>query len=126
MNTTEVGRTLVSLCQQGKNMEAIDTLFAADAVSEEAMDTPGGPGRVIKGRDAIRGKNQWWIDNHEVHRHSVAGPFPNGDDFAVIFKYDVTAKAGPMAGRRMAMEEVGLYSVKDGKVVRERFFYSMG
>lgn len=126
MNTSEVAENLVRLCRDGKNMEAIDALYAPDAVSEEAMDVPGGPDRVIKGVEGIRAKNQWWFDNNEIHSHSVGGPFPNGDDFAVIFNYDVTAKAGPMAGQRMSMEEVGLYTVKDGKVVRERFFYSMG
>jgi hypothetical protein len=31
-----------------------------------------------------------------------------------------------MAGRRTKLEEVALYTVKDGKIVREEFFYSMG
>jgi ketosteroid isomerase-like protein len=30
-----------------------------------------------------------------------------------------------MAGQRMQMEEVGLYTVEDGKIVREEFFYSV-
>ena len=73
----------------------------------------------------VKGKNEWWVNNHEVHSSSVKGPFPNGDRFAVIFNYDVTAKAGPMAGQRMKMEEVALYTVKDGKITREEFFYTM-
>ena len=40
--------------------------------------------------------------------------------------YDVTAKVGPRAGQRMKMEEAGLYTVKNGKIVQEEFFYSMG
>jgi ketosteroid isomerase-like protein len=31
-----------------------------------------------------------------------------------------------MAGKRMTLDEVGLYTVKDGKVVQEEFFYDMG
>ena len=126
MDTKQVGQTLVDLCKEGKNIEAVDRLFAADAVSEEAMEMPGGPPRVTKGIDAIRGKNQWWFDNNEVHGGTVTGPFPNGDEFAVFFTVDCTAKAGPFAGQRINMEEVGLYKVKDGKVVHERFFYSAG
>lgn len=30
-----------------------------------------------------------------------------------------------MAGRRMQMEEVCLYTIKEGKIVREEFFYGM-
>ena len=31
-----------------------------------------------------------------------------------------------MAGKRTAMEEVALYTVENGRIVREEFFYSMG
>ena len=125
MNSNDVGRALVDLCKQGKNLEAVDTLFAADVVSEEAMESPA-MSRVMKGIEAVRGKNQWWIDNHEIHGQVVTGPFPNGDEFAVTFAIDCTAKAGPMTGQRMTLQEVALYTVKDGKIVREKFFYSMG
>jgi hypothetical protein len=55
----------------------------------------------------------------------VKGPFPHGDRFARYFDFDVTAKAGPMAGNRMQMQEVGLYTVAGGKITREEFFYSV-
>src|SRR5262245_58874013 len=122
--TQEIGRKLVALCSQHKNIEALDTLFAKDAVSVEAMSGPDMPA-TMTGLDALKGKNEWWVNNHEIHSSSVKGPFPNGDRFAVIFNYDVTPKDGPMKGKRNQMEEVGLYTIKDGKIVREEFFYSM-
>jgi hypothetical protein len=125
MSTDEIGRKLVALCQEGKNLEALDTLFSKDALSIEAMGTAEMPAE-IKGLDAIKKKNEWWFANNELHGGTVKGPFPNGDRFAVIFNFDVTPKAGPMAGKRMQMEEVGIYSVSGGKIVREEFFYSMG
>jgi hypothetical protein len=36
MTTDEIGHKLVALCQQGKNLEAIDTLYSKDAESVEA------------------------------------------------------------------------------------------
>ena len=39
---------------------------------------------------------------------------------------DVTPKEGPMKGHRMQFEEAGLYTVRDGKVAQEEFFYHMG
>jgi hypothetical protein len=30
------------------------------------------------------------------------------------------------SGQRMIMDEVGLYTIEHGKIVREEFFYSMG
>ena len=124
-DTLAIGKKLVDLCNQGKNMDAIDALYSKDIVSVEAMQgTPDMP-QTMKGIDAIRGKNQWWCDNHEVHGGKVTGPFPHGDRFITVMNYDVTPKVGPTAGQRMQMEEVGLYTVKDGKIVKEEYFYDM-
>ncbi len=124
MDTRQVGDKLVELCKQGKNLEAVETLYSDDIVSVEAMGDETMPAEM-HGKDAVRGKNQWWLDNHEVHSGNAEGPFPNNDKFAVIFKYDITPKTGPMSGKRMEMSEVALYTVDDGKIVREEFFYSM-
>ena len=48
------------------------------------------------------------------------GPLAHGDRFVVGFQYDVTNKP---SGKRMKMDEVGLYTVRNGKIVREEFFY---
>jgi hypothetical protein len=80
----------------------------------------------MEGLAAILGKAEWWEKNHEVHSGQAEGPWPHGDRFIVRFKYDVTAKAGPMAGKRMMLDEAALYTVKDGKVTQEEFFYHMG
>lgn len=124
MDTKEVGEKLVALCREGKNIEAVDTLYDPDIVSVEAMSMPDMPAEM-RGVEAVRGKNQWWMDNHEIHSASTEGPYPHGDRFAVKYAYDVTAKAGPMAGNRMKMDEVAVYTVRDGKIVREEFYYSM-
>lgn len=122
-----VGQRLVSLCTEGKNLDAINELYADAAVSEEAMDCPeASMPRVMEGIDAIRGKNEWWSENHEVHSGACDGPYPAGDQFIVKFDYDCTCNAdGPMKGVRMQMAEMGLYTVQDGKIVREQFFYTM-
>ena len=123
-DTLTVGKKLVELCREGKNMEALDTLYSPSIVSIEAGSGPNMPARM-EGIEAIKGKATWWEANHEVHKAEVEGPFPHGDRFIVRFKYDVTAKAGPMAGKRFTMDEGALYTVKDGKVAQEEFFYSM-
>jgi len=125
MSALEIGRKLVALCNEGKNLEALDTLYSKDAESVEAMAMPELPARM-KGVDALKKKNEWWFANNEVHSGGAKGPFPHGDRFAVIFNYDVTPKAGPMAGQRTQMEEVGLYTVDGGKIVKEEFFYTAG
>ena len=124
MTTKEIADQLVALCRAGRNIEAVETLLSADVVSVEARGDATMPAQM-SGRDVIRGKNQWWIDNHKIHSAEVKGPFPNGDRFTVIYNFVVTPVAGPMAGKKLRMEEVALYTVQDGKITREEFFYDM-
>ena len=122
MTTMEIARKLVELCSQGKNMEALSTLCADDLVSVEAGGPPGME-REAKGLAAVKAKGEWWLANHEIHSASITGPWPHDDRFIVGFQYDVTNKP---SGTRMNMNEVGLYQVRNGKIVREEFFYDMG
>ena len=123
--TLDVGKKLVALCKAGKNVEAVDTLYAPNIVSVEVHEMPGMPARM-EGIDAIRKKNEWWFKEHEIHSTDSIGPFPHGEKFIAIHKIDVTAKSGPMAGKRMQAQEAALYTVKNGKIVQEEFFYDMG
>jgi ketosteroid isomerase-like protein len=122
MTAHEVGQKYVALCKDNKHEECLSTLFASDAVSVEAAVPPGGD-RTATGLDAIRAKGKWWVDNHEVHKAELMGPYPHDDRFAVRFVYDITNKP---SGKRMTMDEVGLFTVKNGKITREEFFYSAG
>jgi hypothetical protein len=125
-STMEVGKKLVELCKQGKVMEAMTTLYSPNIVSVEAMAGPSMP-QKLEGIAAVKGKGEWWEKHHEIHKAEVAGPWPHGDRFIVRFTYEVTPKAPlPMAGKRMTMDEAALYTVKDGKITHEEFFYTMG
>ena len=122
MNTLEIGKKLVKLCREGKNEEAVNTLLADDVVSVEA-GAPPGQNATTNGIEGVRGKGVWWRENHEIHSAKVEGPWPNGDKFIVRFSYDVTFKP---AKQRFIMEEAALYTVANGKIVKEEFFYHMG
>ncbi|HEX4446578.1 MAG TPA: nuclear transport factor 2 family protein [Polyangiaceae bacterium] len=122
MSTNEIANKYVGLCKEGKSAECLDTLFADDAVSVEAAAPPGGE-RTAKGLAAIRGKSKWWAENHTVHKAELSGPYPHDDRFAVRFVYDVTHKP---SGKRFTMDEVGLFTVANGKITREEFFYPAG
>ena len=122
MTTAEVGTKLCDLCREGRNIEAINELYSADIISVEATEGDGFP-RTMTGLDAVRGKSEWWYANHEIHGGDVKGPFFHGDDqFAAHFVMDITQKE---SGQRFNMEEVALYTVSDGKIVKEEFFYNM-
>ena len=122
----EVGKKLVGLCKEGMFLEAVEQLYAQNIVSTEAGGGSKEMPARMEGLPAIIAKGKWWMENHTVHGFEVKGPFPHGDRFIVYFMMDITPKAGPMAGNRFKMEEAGLYTVKDGKVAQEEFYYSMG
>jgi hypothetical protein len=122
MSAQEIAKKYVALCKEGRREEVLSTLFSQDAVSVEAAAPPGGE-RIAKGLDAIRAKSKWFVENHEIHKAELSGPYPHDDRFAVHFTYDVTNKP---SGQRRTMDEVGLFTVVDGKITREEFFYAAG
>ncbi|MCF6117866.1 nuclear transport factor 2 family protein [Mesorhizobium muleiense] len=117
MTTAEMAKEFTELLKQGQNEAAAEKYNADDIVSYEAME---GPMAVCNGKEAVKQKGQWWEENNEVHGGSLEGPYVNGDQFAVRFKFDITPKA---TGERVSMDEVGLYTVKNGKIAEERFYY---
>ena len=120
-----IGDKLVEFCRSGLNLDAISTLYSPDIVSVEAMGSAEVPAEK-RGIEQVVAKNKAWYDNNEIHHASAEGPFPHHDRFAVIFHYETTAKEGPRKGQRSTFEEVAVYTVKDGKIVREEFYYDMG
>lgn len=120
--TNDIGNKYVAFCKEGKFEACLHELFSKDAVSVEAW-VPDGVERIAKGLPAIRAKGEAWGRDNEVHKAEVAGPFPLDDRFAVYFDFEVTHKP---SNRRISMQEVGLFTVENGKIVREEFFYSAG
>lgn len=100
-------------------MANLDKLYAPDAVSVEAADM--GNGREAAGLEAIRGKHEWWNSAMEATQTNVSDPMVHGEDrFAVIFEVKGHEKDG---GKPFDMKEVGVYTVANGKITREEFFY---
>ena len=119
MTTQEVADKLVGYCKQGNFRDALTNLYSNDIVSIEATAPPDGA-REVKGIEAVKGKGDWWVSNHDIHSVIVEGPLVAGDQFCVCFKMDVTFKP---TSKRHVMEELGVYHVSNGKVDREEFFY---
>jgi ketosteroid isomerase-like protein len=119
MTLKEIAQELVAGCRENRARANLHKLYAPDATSIEAADM--GNGTTVTGIAAIDGKHVWWETSMTVHGGTVSGPFLHGDDrFAVIFDMDFTEKA---SGKRSQMQEVAVYHVAGGKIVREEFFY---
>ncbi|MDU8945899.1 nuclear transport factor 2 family protein [Ovoidimarina sediminis] len=123
MTLNDIAAELVAGCRENRAMENLDKLYAADAVSVEASD-PMGMGREAHGLEAIKGKHTWWDSTFELIGGDISDPYPHGDDrFAVRFEVKTRNKE---TGEVSEMDEVAVYHVADGKIVREEFFYPTG
>jgi ketosteroid isomerase-like protein len=118
MSTTDIANRLVELCKKGDFDTAQRELFAKDAVSIEPHGTPDFQ-QETKGLDAILEKGEKWKQMvKEVHGMTVSEPLVSDSSFAVTMWMDVTMQDN----NRMAMNELCVYHVKDGKIVSEQFF----
>ena len=118
MTTQEVASRFHELSQSGQ-WELIQTeLFADNAVSIEPAHSPGL--QTAEGMEAIREKGKKFGEMvEEMHGGYSNEPQVAGTHFAVTMGMDVTMKGMG----RMKMDEVAVYEVKDGKIVKEQFFY---
>jgi hypothetical protein len=118
--TQEVADRLVTLCRKGEFENAIKELYGPDVVSIE-QEGGTGPARV-QGFDAVLKKaEQFNNDLEAVHSSIISDPVVAGDHFAVSMDMDMTIK-----GRgRNRMAELAVYQVKDGKIVKDQFFYPL-
>jgi hypothetical protein len=117
MNTSEVAEKVIELVRKQAWHEALDTLYDKDIVSVEANASEGESAEK-RGIDQVRGKIDWWLNAMEVHSFTAKGPFVAHDRFVVQYDADVTEKNSK---KRFQLSEVGVYTVKNGKIVREEF-----
>jgi hypothetical protein len=120
MSLQSVGEQFVELCRQGKNFDVMRTMYSPDIVSVE------GDGAETAGQAAVIRKSEQWVEVNTFHGETVRGPFFSGGSessgqFAVFFTLDITRKA---TGKRLTLEEVALYTVKNDLIMREQFFYA--
>lgn len=114
----ELGRDLVSKFNAGQFDQLEGAGWSPELVSVEGY----GMNQAWKGRKAVNEKNAWWAGDHTVHGASAQGPFVGSTGFAVKFRMDVETKS---TGKRETMEEIGVYTVLNGKIVREEFMYGL-
>jgi hypothetical protein len=117
MSTEEIAKKVVELVRKQAWHEALDTLYDKDIVSVEAR-TMDGSSPETRGVGGVRRKVDWWLENMQMHSVKVSGPFVAHDRFVVQYDIDATEKS---LKERRQISEVGVYTVKNGKIVREEF-----
>lgn len=117
MTTQEIANRLVELCRMGQNAQAYKELFASDAIAVEPAHTQAGE---TQGLDALLAKMEYFRGMIETyHSGTISEPLVAGNFFSVEMSMDVTYKGQP----RRTEGEICVYEVKDGKIIKEQFFF---
>lgn len=126
MGAFELGQKLVEATNIGREGEQafVDVYYDEKIVSIEGGSEDAEIPNRLEGIEAVRGKHDWWFSTNDVHGTDAVGPYlgHRDDQFVVHFTLDIT----PNDGERMQMKEVGLFTVRDDKIVQEEFMYLMG
>ncbi|MBS0030496.1 SnoaL-like domain-containing protein [Chitinophaga sp. 22321] len=118
MTVEQIANRLAEYCRHDEFSKAQEELYADDAVSIEPFVTPGFE-KETKGRAALKEKDQKFSSMVESrYGTTVSAPVIAGNSFSFVLNMDLKMK-----GReRETMEEICVYTVKDGKIIAEQFF----
>lgn len=121
MTTQEVATRYRELMSERKFIEVQDTLYDEDVVCQEPEKAASmGMPVFTNGLEAVKAKGVARRAMIETsHSYTCSEPIVAGEFFSVVLKQDITFKGKP----RMTLEEIGVFHVKDGNIVKEQFFY---
>ncbi len=112
-DTATLDAELNAMIRQGKSLEAFERFYADDVVMMENDE-------AFEGKEVNRKREQEFFGSvKEVHEAGIGATAVNGDiSFCEQF-FDITFKDG----NRMKMQEVAVRTWRDGKIIKERFYY---
>jgi hypothetical protein len=120
MTTQEVANRYYELAQRGELEKLQDELYAPDAVSIEPENDSQLPLEVV-GLPAMREKErQFYQLIEQMHGGFCNEPVVSRFYFACTMGMDVTMKGKA----RRIKEQLGVFEVDKGKIVKEQFFYN--
>lgn len=113
-----IAKEFAALIRAGKSDEVEKKWLAPGIESVEGM----GASLAWSGKKAVLAKYRGWEADHEIHSMKVDGPWVGATGFALRFQLQATQLS---TGQRIEMEEVAVYTVRNGKVVREEFHFAL-
>lgn len=113
----EIGNAVVANINAGRPDKIVwDKYWSPAVVSVEGA----GVALAWTGCKAMQAKCDGWLKTHAIHGCSAEGPFVGATGFSIKLRMDTEERA---TGKRTLAEEVAVYTVKNGKIIREEFMY---
>jgi hypothetical protein len=95
-------------------------LYHPDAISQEP---DGVPWATAYGMEEMQKKGEaWGAMMEEIHDSAMSDQIVAGNHFSVRMMNEATFKG---SSERQKLDEIGVYEVKDGKIVKEQVFYNV-
>ena len=118
MTVQEVANRLVELCRADQQDQAVNELYAPDAWS---IEPEGGDLPSVQGLDQFAKKGELFMSQIEqVNSIEVTDPIIAENFFTIGMSINVDLVNGP---KNVQMNELCIYEVRDGKIVKEEFRY---
>ena len=116
----DVARDFTDMLRQGQFVTARERFCAADIKSIEPHDLPDGIAAEVSGIEAALAKTVRWLGSRQIHDLSIDGPFVTGNQFALFLDMMI---AGQTGGAGQPFTEIAIFTVRDGRISEERYFY---
>lgn len=116
----DVARDFTFMLRQGQYVAARERFWAADVRSIEPHDLPDGIAAEVSGIEAARAKTVRWLGSRHIHDLCIDGPFVTGNQFALFLDMMI---AGPANGADQPFTEIAIFTVRNGQISEERYFY---
>ena len=120
MTTKDVANRFNELAQTGQWGKIQEELYADNAVSIEPPHAAAMGMSNVEGLEAIKQKGEAFNSMvEEMHGGYSTEPVIAGNHFSVAMGMDITMKGMG----RSKMDEIAVYEVRNGKIVKEQFFF---
>ncbi len=120
MTIEHLARDFANLLLSGNQVEAARKYWSNDIVRIEPARWPAGQPRQVTGYAAAHARLLEWIAVSDAGELAIDGPFVTGDVFALFLDMEISV---PATGKREPFSEIAIFTVRDDKIIEERYFY---
>ena len=116
----DVARDFTAMLRLGQFEAAGEKFWASEVMSAEPVALSQDVPALSSGREAARRKIRARFAEAEIDDLGIDGPFITGDQFALFLDMLIT---DPATGKTQPFAEIAIFTVRDGRIIEERFFY---
>jgi len=113
MSTKDQVVRLVRHVESNRILEAIDEFYADDVSMQDNLNAP------VVGKAANRERERAFFGGITVHQNRALSVAVDGDQAVIHWLFEFTAGDG----KRYKIDQLAHQSWKDGRIVKERFYY---